>query len=165
MKTIKAKQMELVESFSIAIVVSLFNEDITSALLAGTLDRLNSRGVKSNDITLVKVPGAIELPLVIQQLAQKKHYQVIIALGAVIRGETTHYEYVCQQASHGCQKVSLEFDLPVIFGVLTTENTEQAWDRLGGAHGHKGTYTADCAIDMQQLCSQLKSLKPLNPLT
>ena len=165
MKKIQANQMELAESFPIAIAISMFNEDITSALLSGTLDRLTCRGLKSNDITLVKVPGAIELPLIIQQLAQHKKYQVIIALGSVIRGETTHYEYVCQQASNGCQKVSLDFDLPVIFGVLTTENAEQAWDRLGGAHGHKGIYAADCAIDMQQLCSQLKALKPLNNLT
>ena len=163
MKHIKATPLEPIKSFPIAIVVSMFNGDITSALLAGTLERLNARGINSDDITLVEVPGAIELPLIIKRLAHLGYYQAVIALGAVIRGETTHYEYVCQQASQGCQEISLEFSLPVVFGVLTTENEAQAWDRLGGAHGHKGFYAADCALDMQQICSQLTNLKDLNP--
>lgn len=165
MKNIKAKHLDLVKSFPIAIVVSLFNRDITSALLSGTLDRLSARGIQSNDITIVEVPGAMELPLVIQQLAQLEHYKVVIALGAVVRGETSHYEYVCQQTSRGCQKISLKFNLPVVFGVLTTENEAQAWDRLGGSHGHKGADAADCALDMYQICNQLTALKSFNPLT
>ena len=165
MKKIKAKQQNSPGSFTVAIAVSLFNENITSALLAGTLERLKARGVYLDDITIVEVPGAIELPLIIQQLAQLKQHKVIIALGAVIRGDTTHYEYVCQQASQGCQKVSLDFNLPVVFGLLTTENEAQAWERLGGAHGHKGIDAANCAVDMYQICSQIQLLKNLNPLT
>ncbi|AHE66994.1 6,7-dimethyl-8-ribityllumazine synthase [Legionella oakridgensis ATCC 33761 = DSM 21215] len=104
---------------------------------------------------MVEVPGAVEIPLVAQQLAKHKQGKVIIALGAVIRGETTHYDYVCQQVSHGCQQVALQQNIPVIFGVLTTENEAQAWDRLGGNHGHKGMDAADAAITMYSVLQQL----------
>jgi 6,7-dimethyl-8-ribityllumazine synthase len=94
------------------------------------------------------VPGAVEIPFAVQRLAQLNRYDAIIALGAVIRGETTHYDYVCEQVSQGCQRVMLDFDCPVIFGVLTTENEAQALDRVGGNHGHKGKDALDCALQM-----------------
>ena len=94
--------------------------------------------------------------MVAKLLAKKNLYGAIIALGAVIRGETSHYDYVCQQVSEGCQRVALEFDVPVVFGVLTTENQAQAWDRLGGRHGHKGIDAADCALSMYGTLKQLQ---------
>ncbi len=150
---IKANQ-DNKSSFPIAIIVSQFNHEITQELLAGAMQRLTSTGFNTQDITLVEVPGAVEIPLIAKRLAKKNKYAVIIALGAVIRGETTHYDYVCQQVSDGCQRVTLEYETPVIFGVLTTENEEQAWDRLGGKHGHKGTDAVDCALAMHSILQQ-----------
>lgn len=137
-------------SFPIALVVSLFNSEITTALKQGALEQLVSYGFQTKDIKVVEVPGAVEIPVVAQRLAMKQTYGAIIALGAVIRGETSHYDSVCQAVSEGCLHVSLKFDIPVIFGVLTTENEAQAWDRLGGAHGHKGRDAVDCAVTMYQ---------------
>ena len=142
-------------SFPIALIVSLFNRDITQALQEGALAQLVALGFESRDITLVEVPGAVEIPLIAQKLAKKNQYGAIIALGAVIRGETSHYDYVCQQVSDGCLRVALAFDVPVIFGVLTTENEAQAWDRLGGAYGHKGRDAVDCACAMHAILQQL----------
>ncbi|MDF2940794.1 MAG: ribH [Gammaproteobacteria bacterium] len=139
----------------IAIVVSRFNEDITGALLDGAVNQLKESGLSEHQITVVKVPGAVEIPLIAQELAKLKKYQAIIALGAVIRGETSHYDYVCEQVSQGCQKVMLEQSIPVVFGILTTENEEQAWDRLGGKHGHKGRESAEVAIEMISILKQL----------
>lgn len=150
---IKANQ-DNKNSFPIAIIVSQFNHDITQALVDGAMQRLASSGFKPEDITLVEVPGAIEIPLIAKRLAKKNKYAVIIAFGAVIRGETTHYDYVCQQVSDGCQRVTLKYETPVIFGVLTTENEEQAWDRLGGKHGHKGIDAVDCALAMHSILQQ-----------
>lgn len=138
-------------TFNVAIVRSRFNEGITDKLLAGALQRLTELGFSAAQITAVDVPGAVELPLIAQRFAQTKKYQAIIALGAVIRGETTHYDYVCEQASQGCQQVMLTYDLPVVFGVLTTENEQQALDRVGGKHGHKGVEAADVAVEMVRL--------------
>lgn len=143
-------------SFPIALVVSTFNQSITSALKKGTVGRLTELGFTPNEIVLVEVPGAIEIPLAVQLLAKKKIVQVIIALGAVIRGETSHYDYVCDQISQGCQRVMLDFSIPVIFGVLTTENEAQAWDRLGGKQGHKGREAANCAVMMHSVQQQLE---------
>lgn len=131
---------------NIAVVVSCFNEEITSRLEAGCLEELN-KYLCTEQITLVRVPGAVEIPLVLQQLAERE-FDALIALGAIIRGETTHYDYVCQQVSHGCQKVMLNENIPVIFGVLTTEDEAQASARVGGAHGHKGKDAAIAALQM-----------------
>lgn len=155
MRHLKATLPEQVTSFPIAIVVSLFNQDITDALLQGALLRLAQRGIHADDVTVVEVPGAVELPLMAQRLLKRGGHDVVIALGAVIRGETSHYDYVCQQVSQGCQQVSLAFDVPVVFGVLTTENEAQAWDRLGGQHGHKGVDVADCALAMHSVLNQV----------
>lgn len=142
--------------FLIAVIVSQFNSNITDALKQGALQRLIEKGFSPEHITLVEVPGAVEIPLIAKQLAKKGHYKAIIALGAVIRGETSHYNYVCQMVSEGCQTVALTFDIPVIFGVLTTENETQAWDRVGGGHGHKGVDAVDCALSMVAIINQLK---------
>lgn len=157
MKTVNAIAERVSTSFPVAVVVSCFNELITNALKEGALTRLEALGINAEDITLVEVPGAIEIPFVAQSLAKQGHVKVIITLGAVIRGETTHYDYVCDQVSQGCQRVMLDHGLPVIFGVLTTENDAQAWDRLGGNHGHKGREAADCAIIMHAIQQQLES--------
>lgn len=158
MRSITADTAKLVSSFPIALVVSSFNRSITEELKRGALQRLAYRGIAPQDILLVEVPGAIEIPLIAKRLAQSKQAKAIIALGAVIRGETSHYEYVCEQVSQGCQKVSLDYDVPVIFGVLTTENEAQAWDRLGGKWGHNGMNAADCAITMHTILQQLDAL-------
>ena len=122
----------------VAIVVSCFNEEVTDKLYEGAIQRLRERNILPKAIDVVWVPGAIEIPLAAQRLARSARYTAIICLGAVICGETDHYNYVCQQVSGGCQRVSLEHDLPVVFGVLTTNNKLQALARAGGAHGHKG---------------------------
>ena len=153
MKHIKANSVKINGSFSVAIIVSLFNREITEELQNGAIARLKEHPL--TDITLIEVPGAVEIPLIAKKLASKGGYNAIIALGAVIRGETSHYDYVCQLVSDGCQLVGLEFDVPIIFGVLTTENEEQAWDRLGGKHGHKGIEAADCAIAMNSILQQI----------
>lgn len=146
----------LQEPFPIAIVVSRFNHEITHELQKGAVNRLLENGFSVEDITLIEVPGAVEIPLIAKQLAKKRRFGAIIALGAVIRGETTHYDYVCQQVSEGCQRVALDFDIPVIFGVLTTENERQARDRVGGQHGHKGVEAADCACKMYHILKDIE---------
>ncbi len=157
MKHIKAPLGFQQEPFPIAIIVSQFNHEITHELQQGALKRLSECGFSGEDITVVDVPGAVEIPLIAQQLAKKNQYGAIIALGAVIRGETSHYDYVCQQVSEGCQRVSLVFDIPVVFGVLTTENEAQAWERVGGSHGHKGVDAANCALSMYAIVNELSA--------
>lgn len=156
MKHIIAEKPGIQHAFPIAIVVSQFNQDVTQALLKGALERLNELKFASDDITVVEVPGAVEIPLVAQTLAERGQHAAIIALGAVIRGETTHYDYVCQQVSDGCSRIALDYAIPVIFGVLTTENEAQAWDRLGGQQGHKGHNSVDCAMAMVSILRQLE---------
>lgn len=140
----------------IAIITSEFNPDITHELYKGAFDQLLSKGIEKECIDEYWVPGAVEIPLIAKLCAEKSCYSAIIALGAVIRGETTHYDYVCDQVSDGVQSVMLQFNIPVIFGVLTTENEQQAQDRIGGAHGHKGRDSADAAIVMIDLIQKLK---------
>ena len=141
--------------FNIAVIVSRFNEEITQKLLQGALSRLSELGFTPEQIKVVSVPGAIEIPLTAQRLAKTKKYEAMICLGAVIQGETKHFDYVCQQVSHGCQHVSLTHDIPVIFGVLTTDTEEQAYDRVGGKHGHKGREAADVAYELVQTLSEI----------
>lgn len=155
MKLINETTLNNSEPFPIALVVSRFNPAITHELQQGAVNRLMSCGFSAEDITVVEVPGAVEIPLVAKLLAKKKAYGAIVALGAVIRGDTTHYDYVCKQVSDGCQQVTLEFETPVIFGVLTTENDEQARARVGGSHGHKGMDAADCAMAMYAILKQI----------
>ena len=140
-----------------AVIVSDFNEAITSRLLSGAIGQLKERGIPDSHIFVVHVPGAVEIPLTAQMLAKTKKYAAIICLGAVIRGDTDHYDYVCEQVSQGCQRVMLEQELPVIFGILTTDDEQQAEERIGGAHGHKGIDAADAAIVMVETMKQLRA--------
>ena len=134
----------------IGIVSARFNHDITSKLVEGAQQRLIECGVQLESSDVVWVPGAVEVPLMVQQLA-KRSYDAIIAFAAVIKGETGHYDFVCQQVSDGCATVSLKYDLPVIFGVLTTFTHEQALARVGGSKGHHGVESADAALEMIDL--------------
>ena len=144
-------------TFPIALVVSRFNPEITSKLLDGAKARLKELGFEETQIESVHVPGAVEIPIVLQKLAQLNRFQALVALGAVIRGETSHYDTVCEMVSTGCQHVSLQYDVPVVFGVLTTENEEQALDSIGGRHGHKGRDAIDTAVEMVALLGRLPS--------
>ncbi len=143
---------------NIAIVVSRFNEDITGNLLKGAKQRLLELGISEAQLEIAWVPGAVELPLIAAQFAKQQRFAAIICLGVVIRGETDHYDYVCQQASMGCQEVSLRHNIPVMFGVLTTHSRSQAMARAGGERGNKGAYCADAAVDMAQLMAKLKAV-------
>lgn len=148
--------MQDLSTLKIVVIVSKYNAKITNTLKTAALIRLEERGVSKENITLFEVPGAIEIPVVAKILAKTLQYNAIIVLGAVIRGETTHYDLVCEQVSTGCQQIALQFEIPVIFGVLTTENEEQAFARLGGIHGNKGIEAADSAIDM---CAVIQTIK------
>ncbi len=139
--------------YKIAVVISQFNQEITSLMEKYTLERLSELSITNYKI--VKVPGAIELPIIAKKLALTKDFDAVIVLGAVIRGETTHYDYVCNQVSYGCQKIALEQMLPIIFGVLTCENEQQAFDRLGGKMGNKARDMVDTAVTMIKLMRKL----------
>lgn len=153
MKIIHAQDLKT--QFNIAIVISRFNEEITHKLYEGAIARLKELEFSESQITSVFVPGAVEIPLVAKRLAKNNGYEAIVCLGAVIRGETSHYDYVCEQVSQGCQQVSLSENIPVIFGVLTTENETQALARCGGAHGHKGRDAIDAAFEMVSILRQI----------
>lgn len=153
------KSKKMATDVSIGIVLSLFNDEVTHPLLKGTLQRLEELGIEKKNIHVVKVPGAVEIPLTAKMLAKSKRFQALICLGAVIRGETSHFDYVCSQVSAGCQQVMMEYELPVIFGVLTTENVEQARDRVGGRAGHKGREAAEAALHMIIVMQNLKKVK------
>ena len=138
------------------IIVSRFNEFISSKLLAGALDSFVRLGVEENNIDIIWVPGSFEIPLMAKKAAQTKKYCAIVTLGAVIKGSTSHYDYVCAEVSKGVASVSLSEGLPVIFGVLTTDNIEQAIERAGTKAGNKGADAAKAAIEMANLIANLK---------
>lgn len=138
-----------------AIVVGRFNSFITESLLAGAVDTLKRHGVAESNLTVVKVPGAYEIPLALQRLAVSKKYTALIALGAVIRGGTPHFDYVAGECTKGIALVSLKYDLPIAFGVLTVDNLEQAIERAGTKAGNKGTEAALSALEMVSLLRQL----------
>ena len=133
------------------IIVARFNDFIGSKLLEGAKDELIRHGVKEENIDVVRVPGAFEIPVIASKLANKKIYGAIITLGAVIKGSTSHYDYVCAEVSKGVAQVSLQSGTPVIFGVLTTDNIEQAIERAGTKAGNKGSDAAKTAIEMANL--------------
>ena len=133
------------------IVISRFNEFIGGKLLSGAIDELKRHGVDENNIDVVWCPGAFEIPLVAKKCAKSGNYSAIITLGAVIKGSTSHYDYVCAEVSKGVASVSLETSVPVIFGVLTTDNIEQAIERAGTKSGNKGSDAAKSAIEMANL--------------
>ncbi len=140
----------------IGIVVARFNEFITSKLLSGAEDALVRHGVKEENIDTAWVPGAFEIPLIAKKMAESGRYDAVIALGSVIRGATSHYDYVCSEVSKGVANVALQSGVPVMFGVLTTENIEQAVERAGSKAGNKGAECATGAIEMINLIRQLK---------
>lgn len=133
------------------IIISRFNEFIGSKLLSGAIDELKRHGVEESNIDVVWCPGAFEIPLVAKKCANTHNYSAIITLGAVIKGSTSHYDYVCAEVSKGVASVSLETGIPVIFGVLTTDNIEQAIERAGTKAGNKGSDAAKSAIEMANL--------------
>ena len=137
------------------IVVSRFNEFICSKLLSGAIDELKRHGVNEDNIDVVWCPGAFEIPLVAKKCAKSSRYNAIIALGAVIKGSTSHYDYVCAEVSKGVASVGLETEVPVIFGVLTTDNIEQAIERAGTKAGNKGSDAAKAAIEMVSLLGKI----------
>ena len=145
------------EGLKIAIVAARFNEFITSKLVSGAEDCLLRHGVSGDDITLAWVPGAFEIPLVAKSLAMSGAYDAVICVGAVIRGATSHYDYVCAEVSKGIAQVGLESGIPVLFGVLTTDTIEQAIERAGTKAGNKGTDCAMGALEMVNLLRRCKS--------
>ncbi|MGZ7444908.1 6,7-dimethyl-8-ribityllumazine synthase [Paenibacillus oralis] len=144
------------EGLKYAIVVGRFNEFITSKLLSGALDALKRHGAKDEEVSVAWVPGAFEIPFAAQKLAESGKYDAVITLGTVIRGSTSHYDYVCNEVAKGVAAVGLKTGVPTIFGVLTTENIEQAIERAGTKAGNKGWDAAITAIEMANLTKQLK---------
>lgn len=138
-----------------AIVAARFNEEIVESLLAGAVATFKAHGVSDHDVVVIRVPGAFELPLIASKLAGGRRYDAVIALGAVIRGGTPHFEYVCHEAASGLMRAMLDSGVPVVFGVLTTDNLAQAQQRAGPGAGNKGAEAALVAIEMANLIKQL----------
>ena len=155
MKTVEGKVVA--EGLKIGIVGARFNEFIVSKLISGARDGLVRHGVNDDDITLAWVPGAFEIPLVAKKMALSGKYDAVICLGAVIRGATSHYDYVCAEVSKGIAAVSLEAQIPVMFGVVTTDNIEQAIERAGTKAGNKGYDCAVSAIEMINLIKEIEN--------
>ena len=157
MKEINVLEGKVVaKEIKVGIVAARFNEFIVSKLVAGARDGLLRHDVKDEDIDLAWVPGAFEIPLIASKMAKSGKYDAVICLGAVIRGATSHYDYVCSEVSKGIANVSLSSDIPVMFGVLTTDNIEQAIERAGTKAGNKGYDCALGAIEMVNLVRQLE---------
>ena len=150
MRTLEGKLVSE-NGIKVGIVAARFNEFITSKLVGGALDGLKRENVKDEDIDVAWVPGAFEIPLIASKMAKSRKYDAIICVGAVIRGSTSHYDYVCSEVSKGIAQVSLANDLPVMFGVLTTDTIEQAIERAGTKAGNKGFECAQGAIEMVNL--------------
>ena len=142
------------QKMKVALVASRFNEFIVSKLVSGAVDGLVRHGVEDDDISLAWVPGAFEIPVVAQKMAESGKYDAVICLGAVIRGATSHYDYVCNEVSKGVAQVGLKTGIPVLFGVVTTENIEQAIERAGTKSGNKGYDCALSAIEMVNLMKE-----------
>ncbi len=153
MNTLEGKLVA--QDMKVGIVASRFNEFITSKLLGGAIDGLVRHGVKEEDITTAWVPGAFEIPLIAEKMAKSGKYDAVICVGAVIRGATSHYDYVCNEVSKGIAQVSLQSEVPVLFGVVTTDSIEQAIERAGTKAGNKGYDCALSAIEMVNLIKQI----------
>ena len=153
MKTLEGNLVS--KEIRIGIVVARFNEFIKSKLLGGAMDGLLRHNVAEDDIHVAWVPGAFEIPLVASKMAKSGKYDAVICLGAVIRGATSHYDYVCNEVSKGVASISLENDIPVMFGVLTTDNIEQAIERAGSKAGNKGY---DCALGAIEMVNLLREI-------
>lgn len=147
----------IAHDLSFGIIVSRFNDFITNRLLAGALDALCRHGASEEKIDIIKVPGSFEIPYVAKKIAQSTSYDAIICLGAVIRGDTPHFEYVSAEVTKGIAQVAMEKGLPIIYGILTTDNLEQAIERAGTKAGNKGWQAAVSAIEMARLFQKLPS--------
>ena len=147
---------EVLRGSRIAVVASRYNLGIVDRLLDACLAELEAKGISRGAVTVVRVPGAFELPVVANRLAAVGEVDAVIALGVVIRGDTPHFDYVAGECARGLARVSLDHDLPVIFGVLTVENEQQALDRAGGAHGDKGAEAALSALEMISIMHKLR---------
>ena len=145
------------EGMKVGIVAARFNEIIVNKLLGGAVDGLVRHGVEEDNIEVAWVPGAFEIPLIASKMAKSGKYDAVICVGAVIRGNTSHYDYVCNEVSKGIASVSLETGVPVLFGVLTTENIEQAIERAGTKAGNKGYDCALSAIEMVNLIKEFEA--------
>ena len=154
MRTLEGKLVSE-NGIKVGIVAARFNEFITSKLVGGALDGLKRENVKDEDIDVAWVPGAFEIPLIASKMAKSRKYDAIICVGAVIRGSTSHYDYVCSEVSKGIAQVSLANDLPVMFGVLTTDTIEQAIERAGTKAGNKGFECAQGAIELVNLIREI----------
>lgn len=154
MRTLEGKLVSE-NGIKVGIVAARFNEFITSKLVGGALDGLKRENVKDEDIDVAWVPGAFEIPLIASKMAKSRKYDAIICVGAVIRGSTSHYDYVCSEVSKGIAQVSLANDLPVMFGVLTTDTIEQAIERAGTKAGNKGFECAQGVIEMVNLIREI----------
>ena len=141
----------------IAIVSSRFNNFIVDRLYDGAIKCLNANDVANESITVVKVPGAFEIPVAVKNILDKKEFDAVITLGAVIRGETPHFDFICNECSHGISTLAMDSGTPVIFGVLTVDNTEQAMDRAGDEESNKGYEAASAALEMIAAIKQIKS--------
>ena len=145
-----------VRDLRIAFVAARFNEFVVEPLIRGALDALKRHGVAEKQIEVIRVPGAFEIPIVLRKLALSRRYDALIALGAVIRGDTPHFDYVAGECASGVSRVALESGIPIAFGVLTTDTVEQAMDRAGGKAGNKGADAALTAIEMVNLLRRLE---------
>ena len=154
MKTYEGKLVN--DGIKIGIVAARFNEFITSKLLSGALDGLKRHDVGNDDVEVAWVPGAFEMPLIASKMAQSKKYDAIICLGSVIRGGTDHYEYVCAEVTKGVAAVALDTGIPVLFGVLTTDNLEQAIERAGSKAGNKGY---ECALGALEMVNVIRAIE------
>ncbi len=152
-KIIKANLIAKDKKFGI--VISRFNEFLSSKLLEGALDTLKQHGVQENSIDIIWVPGSFEIPVIAQKAAKSKRYDSVICLGAIIRGETPHFDYIASEAAKGISKVSLDTGVPCIFGIITADNLEQAIERTGTKQGNKGRDAALNAIEMANLVEKL----------
>lgn len=146
-----------VDGANFAIVAARFNRAVTEALLGGAVATLSEHGVPDENVSVVQVPGAFEIPITAKRLAASGRYEAIIALGAVVRGGTPHFEYVAGECARGVRQVALSENVPVIFGVLTTDNDEQARDRAGGKEGNKGAEAAHAGLEMVTLLRRLEN--------
>jgi 6,7-dimethyl-8-ribityllumazine synthase len=144
------------KGFRYAIVVSRFNHFITEKLVDGALDALMRSGARNEEIDVFKVPGAFEIPLVVKRIAQKKNYDAIICLGSVIRGETPHFDYIATEVSKGIAMLNLEYAIPIAFGIITADNTDQAIERAGNKMGNKGFQAAQSAVELLNLFKNAK---------
>ena len=156
MKTYEG-QLVASDNDKFCIILARFNDFIGAKLLSGAIDELKRHGVKEENIEVIRVPGAFEIPVIAQKTAQTKKYSAIITLGAVIKGATPHFDYVSNEVAKGVAQVSLNTGIPVTFGVLTTDNIEQAIERAGTKAGNKGSDAARTAIEMANLVKELNS--------